>query len=95
MAVSPLLGVLVSTVLTLVVIPLGCVGAGSSVTRVVGVSEYSLALDSQGTNVAVPDWPRFLTALRGEAWEMHVATRCAAGLPFSHSLLIHYRNHRE
>ncbi len=39
MAVSLLFGVLVSTVLTLVVIPLGCVSAGKSLRRVAGVDE--------------------------------------------------------
>jgi len=41
MAVSLLFGVLVSTVLTLVVIPLGCVSAGRSLQRVAGVDEDS------------------------------------------------------
>ena len=41
MAVSLLFGVLVSTVLTLVVIPLGCLSAGKSLRRVAGVSKAS------------------------------------------------------
>ena len=39
MAVSLLFGVLVSTVLTLIVIPLGCISAGKSLRQVAGVTD--------------------------------------------------------
>lgn len=49
MAVSLLFGVLISTVLTLVVIPLGCVSVSRSMLKVAGVGSAGLSLDGQNS----------------------------------------------
>lgn len=52
MAVSLLFGVLISTLLTLVVIPLGCVTVSKSMLKVAGVGSAGLSLDGQAVKSA-------------------------------------------